>query len=204
MIQNHAIRNLANRKNINMKTNLSIIIVASVALLVSCGQKDTNKQDSISADSVSMKKEPYSYYISDNIVIKSSVTPKDFNLDSIDSYEFVKDYEGNVYQATLIDTKKPPIFQEGIYQDITDGKRKFFIYDNDTYDRNLIYIGTLLSSDQLIAAGFIPKQVHSDTVVATRWVNLETPTQRKTDMERINQEWHNQIKDANIELLPME
>ena len=187
-----------------MKTNLSIIIIALVALLVSCGQKDTSKQDSISADSVSIKKEPHSYYISDNIIIKSSVTPKDFNLDSIDSYKFVKDYEGNVYQATLIDMKKPPIFQEGIYQDITDGKRKFFIYDNDTYDRNLIYIGTLLSSDQLIAAGFIPRQVHSDTVVATRWLNLETPTQRKTNMERINQEWHNQIKDANIELLPME
>ena len=131
MIQNHTIRNLTNRKNINMKTNLSIIIIALVALLVSCGQKNTNKQDSISADSVSIKKEPHSYYISDNIIIKSSVTPKDFNLDSIDSYEFVKDYEGNVYQATLIDTKKPPIFQDGIYQDITDGKRKFFIYDND-------------------------------------------------------------------------
>lgn len=203
MIQNHTIRNLANRKN-NMKTNPSIIIIALVALLASCGQKDTNKQDSISADSVSIKKELHSYYISDNIITKSSVAPKDFNLDSIDSYEFVKDYEGNVYQATLIDTKKPPIFQEGIYPDITSGKRKFFIYDSDIYDRNLIYIGTLLSSDQLIAAGFIPKQVHSDTTVAIRWLNLETPTQRKTNMERINQEWHNQIKDANIELLPME
>lgn len=203
MIQNHTIRNLANRKN-NMKTNPSIIIIALVALLASCGQKDTNKQDSISADSVSIKKELHSYYISDNIIIKSSVAPKDFNLDSIDSYEFVKDYEGNVYQATLIDTKKTPIFQEGIYPDITSGKRKFFIYDSDIYDRNLIYIGTLLSSDQLIAAGFIPKQVHSDTTVAIRWLNLETPTQRKTNMERINQEWHNQIKDANIELLPME
>ena len=187
-----------------MKTNPSIIIIALVALLASCGQKDTNKQDSISADSVSIKKELHSYYISDNIIIKSSVAPKDFNLDSIDSYEFVKDYEGNVYQATLIDTKKTPIFQEGIYPDITSGKRKFFIYDSDIYDRNLIYIGTLLSSDQLIAAGFIPKHVHSDTTVAIRWLNLETPTQRKTNMERINQEWHNQIKDANIELLPME
>ena len=108
-----------------------------------------------------------------------------------------------MYQATLIDTKKPPIFQEGIYPDITSGKRKFFIYDSDIYDRNLIYIGTLLSSDQLIAAGFIPKQVHSYTTVAIRWLNLETPTQRKTNMERINQEWHNQIKDANIEFLPM-
>ena len=63
MIQNHTIRNLANRKNINMKTNLSIIVIALVALLVSCGQKDTNKQDSISADSVSIKKEPHSYLI---------------------------------------------------------------------------------------------------------------------------------------------
>ena len=181
------------------------IIAALTVIFCSCGQEQkTDKLDSISTDSVSMKKEFYSYYISDNVIIKSYITPTAFNLDSIDSYEFVKDYEGNMYQAILIDTKKPPIFQEGIYPDITSGKRKFFIYADDTYDRNLIYIGTLLSSDQLIEAGFIPKQAHSDTVVATRWVNLETPTQRKTDMEQINQEWHNQIKDANIELLPME
>ena len=60
MIQNHTIRNLTNRKNINMKTNLSIIIIALVALLVSCGQKNTTKQDSISADSVSLKKDQQS------------------------------------------------------------------------------------------------------------------------------------------------
>lgn len=187
-----------------MKRNIYTITLLTV-ILCSCTQKqNADKIDTINVDSVSTKEQLYSYYISDNIVINSHVMPTEFNPDSIDSYEFVKDYEGNVYQATLIDTKKPPIFQEGIYPDITDGKRKFFIYDNDTYGRNLIYIGTLLSSDQLILAGFIPRQVHSDTTVATRWLNLETPTQRKTDMERINQEWHNQVKDANIELLPME
>ena len=187
-----------------MKRNVYAIMLLAV-ILCSCSQKQkTDEINTINVDSLSIKEHLYSYYISDNIIINSHIMPTEFNLDSIDSYEFVKDFEGNVYQAVLIDTKKPPIFQEGIYPDITSGKRKFFIYADYTYDRNLIYIGTLLSSDQLIAAGFIPKQLHSDTVVATRWVNLETPTQRKTDMERINQEWHNQIKDANIKLLPME
>lgn len=175
-----------------MKINTLVIIIALIALLGACGQKDTDKIDSISTDSVSIRKEPYSYYISDNVIIKSLVAPTEFNLDSIDSYKFVKDYEGNVYQATLIDTKKPPIFQEGIYSDITNGKRKFFIYTSDIYDRNLIYIGTLLSSDQLIAADFMPQQEHGDTVVLTRRLNLEIPTKRESNLDKEWKEWHEQ------------
>ena len=177
-----------------MKINTSIIVKLIAVLFCACShdkkQKDLNTPEK---DSVVIKEKLSSYYISDNAIIKSPVALTEFNLDSIDSYEFVKDYGGNVYQAILIDTKKPPIFQEGIYPDITSGKRKFFIYADDTYDHNLIYIGTHLSSDQLIETGCIPKQMHSDTAAATRWVNLETPTQRKTDMEQINQKWYNQI-----------
>lgn len=140
-----------------MKNLKSISIVISVFMLcnvvISCSKGNTEKsigkeELSSNKDTVLDKVELHSYYIAENIILKSSILPNSFNPDSIEFYQFVEDNEGQIYQATLISVRKPPIFQEGIYPDITNGKRKFFIYANDKYDHNLIYIGTLLSSNQ--------------------------------------------------------
>lgn len=159
-----------------MRINTSIIVTLIAVLSCACSHdKKQRDLDTPENDSVVIKGKLYSYYISDNITINSSVALTEFNLDFIDSYLYVEDDNGNVYRATLIDTKKPPIFQEGIYPDITDGKRKFFIYTDDTNKCNHIYIGTLLSTEQLIVAGFIPQQAQNDTFNKRKF-NLRTPT----------------------------
>lgn len=159
-----------------MKINTSIIVTLIAVLSCACSHdKKQRDLDTPEKDSVVIKEKLYSYYISDNVIIKSPVALTEFNLDSIDSYQYVEDdYKGNVYRITLIDTKKPPIFQEGIYPDITNGRRKFFIYTDDTYKCNLIYIGILLSTEQLIVAGFIPQQAQNDTFNKRKF-NLRTP-----------------------------
>ena len=159
-----------------MRINTSIIVTLIAVLSCACSHDKRQRDlDTPENDSVVIKEKLYSYYISDNITIKSPIALTEFNLDFIDSYLYVEDDNGNVYRATLIDTKKPPIFQEGIYPDITDGKRKFFIYTDDTNKCNHIYIGTLLSTEQLIVAGFIPQQAQNDTFNKRKF-NLRTPT----------------------------
>ena len=165
-----------------MRINTSIIVTLIAVLSCACSHDKRQRDlDTPENDSVVIKEKLYSYYISDNITIKSPIALKEFNLDFIDSYEYVEDDKGNVYRATLIDTERPPIFQEGIYPDITDGKRKFFIYTDDTYKCNHIYIGTLLSTEQLIVAGFIPQQAQDDTFNKRKF-NLRTPTTTTTDV----------------------
>lgn len=159
-----------------MRINTSIIVTLIAVLSCACSHDKRQRDlDTPENDSVVIKEKLYSYYISDNITIESPVALTEFNLDFIDSYLYVEDDNGNVYRATLIDTKKPPIFQEGIYPDITDGKRKFFIYTDDTNKCNHIYIGTLLSTEQLIVAGFIPQQAQNDTFNKRKF-NLRTPS----------------------------
>lgn len=189
-----------------MKNLKSISIVISVFMLcnvvISCSKGNTEKsigkeELSSNKDTVLDKVELHSYYIAENIILKSSILPNSFNPDSIEFYQFVEDNEGQIYQATLISVRKPPIFQEGIYPDITNGKRKFFIYANDKYDHNLIYIGTLLSSNQMIEAGFASKQVHSDTIIPTRRITLGTPKRQETYLDKVNREFYEQINGNN-------
>lgn len=166
-----------------MRTKPCVVIILSAIMLLSCSQKRKRADSLVESDSASfsMKEILETYYIADNVILESPILPADFDPDSIDSYDFVEDYEGKMYQATLINTQKPPIFKEGIYDDITDGKRKFFIYEDSQYKRNLIYIGTLLSSEQMIAAGFNSSQAHSDAAMAMRKTTLETPKNKLRD-----------------------
>lgn len=189
-----------------MKNLKSISIVISVFMLcnvvISCSKGNTEEsigkeELSSNKDTVLDKVELHSYYIAENIILKSSILPNSFNPDSIEFYQFVEDNEGQIYQATLISVRKPPIFQEGIYPDITNGKRKFFIYANDKYDHNLIYIGTLLSSNQMIEAGFASTQVHSDTIIPTRRITLGTPKRQETYLDKVNREFYEQINGNN-------
>ena len=189
-----------------MKNLKSISIVISVFMLcnvvISCSKGNTEKsiekeELSSNKDTVLEKVELHSYYIAENIILKSSILPNSFNPDSIEFYQFVEDNEGQIYQATLISVRKPPIFQEGIYPDIANGKRKFFIYANDKYDRNLIYIGTLLSSNQMIEAGFASTQTHSDTIIPTRRMTLGTPKRQETYLDKVNREFYEQINGNN-------
>lgn len=171
-------------------TGIVILVFILCNVVFSCSEGNTGtstKKEDIE-DTVLEKVELYSYYITENVILESSIPPKSFNPDSIESYQFVEDYEGQIYQATLISVRKPSIFHEGIYSDITNGKRKFFIYDNDMYDRNLIYIGTLLSSSQMIEAGFT---AHSDTITLSG-VYLRTPKKRETYLEKVNREFYEQ------------
>ncbi len=182
-----------------------------VISITSCNQhkieKNNNFTDSIQnthTGYISAHNKIYSYSIADNVILHSDVDVIPFNIDSLSIYDFVKDYEGNIYHATLIDTKVPPIFQEGIYSDITDGKRKIFIYTLDEYNCNHIYIGVQLTSEQMIKAKFIPNVTNSDTIVAIRRTSLETPKQREDYLEKANREWYNGVsKNENIEFITL-
>lgn len=194
-----------------MRINTSIIVTLIAVLSCACSHDKRQRDLDTSENNPAVIKEKlYSYYISDNITIESPVALTEFNLDFIDSYLYVEDDNGNVYRATLIDTKKPPIFQEGIYPDITDGKRKFFIYTDDTNKCNHIYIGTLLSTEQLIVAGFIPQQAQNDTFNKRKF-NLRTPSTTTpttppvtptvepldtSQIDRVMRELPNQYKDG--------
>lgn len=174
--------------------------------IYSCGQgkSQSDERVPVNTDSTSCEKELYSYYIDDNIILQSKILPQSFNTDSVSNYQFIKDYEERIYQATLIDIRKPSIFQEGVYPDITNGKRKYFIYTNDEYNRNLIYIGTLLSFEQMIEAGFVPTQAYSDTVIPIRRINLDTPKQQEAYIEKENRKFYESLhKKEEIQFAPM-
>ena len=88
-----------------MKNLKSISIVISVFMLcnvvISCSKGNTEKsiekeELSSNKDTVLEKVELHSYYIAENIILKSSILPNSFNPDSIEFYQFVEDNEGQI------------------------------------------------------------------------------------------------------------
>lgn len=137
-----------------MKSNFFLLLII---LLISCSQKTGDSKNSEVSYNNNIDSEQYSYSLTKDLTINSSLSLPIFDVDSIEDYTwsgapfgdyiFIKDYECNYYFSRKIADITPGILTEGIYPSTQYNDAKFFIYNDIirwNHNENKIYIGTLV------------------------------------------------------------